>query len=299
MTKKQDTPSAWGGDDALSWLVNRGARHPAPSPPPTPAPPLDERQLATATQFAALDVLRADRTPAAVATAVAATADLADRAWAELRPVAEARKRPDFACAAGCAWCCHQQVAVAPAEAIAIARHVTETFPPPALAELRARLAALDARSRGLGLWGRARLKTPCAFLVSGECSIYEVRPLRCRGVYSRDADHCRWAMEAPDQIFGNPDRHAKPGPYPVEPAKIMDAALTGLARAFNECGLPWAALELTAAVRMALDSPELGERYLAGEPVFAGAELPARDDEPGNEPAHERPGLANPRDSA
>ena len=270
-----DKSRAWGGADALSWLVNRAPGGPAAAAAP---PRITDSQIANAVQFKALDALRADRTAAGLAGAVAAAAGAADQAWADVRPAVEARKQPGFACAAGCAWCCHQQVAIAPAEAVAIARHVTRTFPPDALAALQARLAALDARTRGLGVPDRAKLKAPCAFLADGNCSVYAVRPLRCRGVYSRDAAHCQWAMENPDQVFGSPDRHAKPGPYPVEPARIMDAALTGFARALRDRGLAWEALELTAAVRIALDTPDAGERYLAGEPVFRGAELPSRD---------------------
>ena len=267
--------AGWGGTDALSWLVNRSpARPAAPAAPPRTA----DSDITTAVHFKALDALRAGRTPSGLAAAAGAAGSAAESAWAEARPVVEARKQPGFACAAGCAWCCHQQVAVAPAEAIAIARHVAQTFSPPAFAALKARLAELDARSRGLGVAQRAQLKAPCAFLEGSECSIYAVRPLRCRGVYSRDAQHCRWAMENPDQVFGSPDRHTKAGPYPVEPARIMDAALSGLARALRDEGLAWEALELTAAVRTALDIPDAAGRYLAGEPVFRGAELPSRD---------------------
>lgn len=261
----------WGGADAMAWLVKRGTAAPRPAAAKT-------ADISTAVHVKAADALRAGRTPAGVTAAAAAAGELADAAWAEARPVVEARKPTDFACAAGCAWCCYQQVAVAPAEAIAIARHVTSTFPPPALTALKTRLAALDARTRGLGVADRARLKTPCAFLEDGRCTIYTVRPLRCRGVYSRDAAHCRWAMENPEQIFGSPDRHAKPGPYPVEPAKIMDAALSGVARALRDRGLAWQALELTAAVQAALDVPDAAGRYVADEAVFRDAALPPRD---------------------
>lgn len=279
-----DDKSSWGGADALAWLVNRGApaapRPVARAPLAAPAlprdPPAVGAEIANAVYFKALDSLRAERTAAGVAAAAAAAATTADAAWEATRPDVEARKQPGFACSAGCAWCCHQQVAASPAEAVVIARHVLRTFPAEALAGLKARLAKLDGESRGLGAAERARLKRPCAFLENGECSIYAVRPLRCRGVYSRDAAHCQWAMENPGQVFGDPDRHARPGPYPVEPAKIMDAALSGLARALRDQGLAWQALELTAALRVALDTPGASERYLAGEPVFAGTELPA-----------------------
>ena len=276
--------TGWGGSDALAWLTNRAAARPtAPTPAPAaaPQPALTESDIANGTYFKALDALRAARTAAGLGVAAATAGDVADRAWAALRPAVEARKQPGFACAAGCAWCCHQQVAVTPAEAVAIAQHVRRTFSAPALAALKARLAALDSRTRGLTVHERAQLRTACAFLEDGRCTIYAARPLRCRGVYSRDAAHCRWAMETPDEVFGRPDRHAAPGPYPVEPARIMDAALTGLARALRDQGLAWQALELTAALRVALERPETAERYLAGEPAFAGTELPPRAETP------------------
>lgn len=270
----------WSAADALAWLGQRRAARPAVAAPPAAAPapafPADGT-IANTVYFKALDALRTGRTAAAVEGAVAAAGEVADSTWVDVRPAVEARKQPGFACAAGCAWCCHQQVAVSPAEAVAIARHVRRTLAPADLAALNGRLAALDSQTRGLSVGERAHLKVPCAFLDDGRCTIYAVRPLRCRGVYSRDAGHCRWAMENPEALFGRPDRHAAPGPYPVEPAKIMDAALTGLARALRDHGLAWQALELTAALRTALDHPETAEGYPAGQPVFAGAELPAK----------------------
>ena len=286
---QRPSSGGFGGDDALAWLAGR-------RPPTVPVfsaapPPLNPGAITERIRHAVLDLLRSRRPADRIAATAAEMAATADQAWAEQRPTVEARKQPGFACASGCAWCCYQQVAVAPAEAIAIANYVTATFPTEALAILKARLAALDRQSHGLGPWGRARLKAPCAFLVEGACSIYRVRPVRCRGVYSRDAAHCQWAMENPDAVFDNRAQHGKAGPYPVEPAAIVDAALTGLARAFEETGLPWEALELTAALRVALDTSDPAERYAAGEPIFAGCELPARDGDSA--------GLAKPPDSA
>lgn len=279
-TKPAPSGGAFGGHEALALLQGERARPAPAAEAPVAEPPLTEGAIANRVQFEVLDILRGGGAAAAtLPAAAAATVEIAERVWSEQRPAAEARKQPGFACSSGCAWCCYQQVSVAPAEAIAIAGHVRTSFSPAALAALKSRLAALDSKSRGLGPRGRASLKAPCAFLIDGTCSIYAVRPLRCRGVYSRDAGHCRWAMENPDEIFGNRERHGRPGPYPVEPAKIMDAALTGLARAFAEVRLPWGALDLTAALRAALDTPDLAERYRAGEPVFAGTELPDRDD--------------------
>ncbi|HEX6979617.1 MAG TPA: YkgJ family cysteine cluster protein [Alphaproteobacteria bacterium] len=199
----------------------------------------------------------------------------ADQVWAAVRPCVDVAGAAPLVCRSGCSWCCHQLVAVLPAEVIAIVRYVERTFAPDARAVLMRRLSALDARARGLSPLERARLKQPCAFLVDGACSIHAARPLRCRGVHSRDADHCRWAFEHPDEAAASRRTRARPGPYAVESAEIAHAALTGLARACRETGLDHDMLELNAAARIALNVPDAELYALNADPIFAAAELP------------------------
>jgi hypothetical protein len=286
-TPVQPSPGrGFGADDALAWLTGRRLGAPVVPPSalavaiPTSSPPsVSEGKIANSVYFKTMDAFRAGRDAGSVVEAVAGTGAYADSVWAEHRPAVEARKTPNFACAAGCAWCCYQQVAVAPAEAVAIAGYLATTLSAAALEALQTKIAVLDEQTRGLGVWARAKMRTACAFLNDGKCSIYAVRPLRCRGVYSRHAAHCQNVQEHPDAVYGQPALAGMPGPYPNEPAQIVDAALSGLMRACHEFGLAWEPLELTAAMRIALTTSELGDRYAKGEKVFAGAELPPRDD--------------------
>jgi len=204
----------------------------------------------------------------------AAVHAFADRIWAEARtsPIASSTI---VACKAGCGWCCHQQVAIAPAEAMVIANHLELCFDEPQRTAWAQRVAALDAVTRGLTAIERGRLKQPCAFLVDDHCAIYAARPLRCRGVYSQDGTYCRWAMDNSDDAAAARRERNGPGPFIVAPSKIMDAALTGLARASRDLGIDAEGLELTAAVHLALTVPDLEHRMLAGEPAFAAAVLP------------------------
>lgn len=39
----------------------------------------------------------------------------------------------------------------------------------------------------------------PCPLLIDGECSVYDVRPIACRTVFSPDANCCRAMLEAED----------------------------------------------------------------------------------------------------
>jgi Putative zinc- or iron-chelating domain len=234
------------------------------------------RHLETAAYYRALDAARSAAQGERVAAMARSVHALADEVWASVRAEAEpAGQRTQIACAAGCGACCHQLVAIAPAEAAAVAQFVGQRFTPDERSDLAERVGALDAVTRGKTAIDRARLRLPCAFLVDGSCSIYEARPLRCRAVHSRDAGQCGWVLVNPDAAAQQRGARDGAGPYLVAPAKIMDAALTGLARACRNIGIDGEALELTAASRIALAVPDLEHNLSTGEPVFAAATLP------------------------
>jgi hypothetical protein len=197
--------------------------------------------LRTAARFGAKDALAATRDPADAALAVMA---VADAAWARLRGRVE--REGALACRAGCDACCHQRVAVLPAEADAIARHVRTRDP--------GRVARLTA-PRGE--------RDPCPFLDDGACTIYAVRPLRCRGLHSRHATVCRKWPEGrlPDGVDA--------AVFPPEPIALMDAALAGLGQALQEAGCDTTTLELAAAVAARLKTNDEAVASAGKTPIF------------------------------
>jgi hypothetical protein len=198
----------------------------------------------------ARDALAATRDPADAAQAAMAAADAA---WAELR--ASVEQAGALACRAGCAACCHQRVAVLPAEAALIARHL-RAGDPAARATRRARLAA----PRGA--------RAPCPFLDDGgACAIYAVRPSRCRGLHSRNAAACRKWTDI-EERGGHVPAGIDAAVFPPEPIALMDAALAGLGQALQEAGADIATLELAAAVAACLDG--LGEDGGHGDEAVA-----------------------------
>lgn len=287
---------AFSAADLAVFLTKPAA---APAPPaaaprkvePAAAPPPDDafaeadkasyRHLETAAYYRALDAARSSKSGERLAGMAAAVHKLADEVWGNVRgDVESARTRPQIACAAGCSACCSQLVAIAPVEAAAIAQYVARNFTDEEDAALVTRLRALDALTRDKPAIERARLRQPCAFLVEGRCSIYTARPLRCRGVHSRDAGYCGWAAAHPDDAAAERKARDGAGPFVVAPAKIMDAALTGLARACRTLGIEADSLELTAAARIALAVPGLEDFLVSGDPVFAAAALPTPGDD-------------------
>jgi Fe-S-cluster containining protein len=292
----QDSKPAFSAADAFAFLATSqpaktASVHPLPTRTPEPTPVAENayaeadkasyRHLETAAYYRALDAARSAKGGERLSGMATAVHRLADEVWANVRADAEAASQRSIACAAGCAACCNQQVALAPVEAAAIAQYVARHFTDEEDTALVARLRGLDAVTRGKTALERAHLRQPCAFLVDGRCSIYPVRPLRCRGVHSRDAGYCGWAMMHPEEAAAERQTRDGAGPYVVAPSKIMDAALTGLARACRTLGIDAESLELIAAARIALAVPGLEEFLASGEPVFAAAALPTPDTPP------------------
>lgn len=243
---------------------------------PSPSAPrsFTAADVAKTVHHAATQVLRQGRAPARLAEAVAAAKATAERFWGLAQKSVE--RDGAIACRSGCAWCCYQGVAVIPIEAVAIARHVEAQFSPAERGALDERLGHTQAQTAGLNMHERARLMLACPFLVEGRCSIYEVRPFRCRGIHSRDADYCKWKLENIDEAVQDKRRGTPADPLLQAPVQIMDAALAGLGVACREAGLGGTGLELTGAIQIALATPDRDQRFAAGDDLFAAAALPA-----------------------
>lgn len=109
---------------------------------------------------------------------------LADGEFSKLRDAV-----PQMVCQPGCNACCHEPTPVSMPEIIDLAVRVA-AWTPGDREELRRRgetyrqQAKLDARPRA------------CPFLVNGLCSVYEHRPLNCRGKHSTDLVACQQIAE-------------------------------------------------------------------------------------------------------
>lgn len=208
------------------------------------------------------EVLRETQRPEAPAlAALIAFSRVHDLAIAALE--SEPPLRP-IACSAGCGSCCSAKVVVTAPEILRIAAHLREKLDEAALAALLERVRKADARTRGATRAQRAEMRLPCPLLVEGSCSIHEVRPLHCFGWTSFDAGACERYWEAPGEQLAPPHHGTL--------YELASAVLAGLGRACFEAGLDGTPLELIAALRIALERPNAGERWQKQLPVFATA---------------------------
>jgi Fe-S-cluster containining protein len=220
---------------------------------------LDARRVQ---RLGTVQVLKAGRTPLHVIEVAERATEVAEQA------VEEAKRRyqpPPLACQADCDWCCYLTVGTTVPEVIRIVEYLQRTLSPEELQATRARIAALDDQKRTSNLGQQAGPRRPCALLVNHRCAAYPVRPLTCRGFNSRDAHQCELSLKSPGKVVV-----PNYGPQ----LRLMTFVLDGMRAGLSESGLRDDLVELTAALRIALEIPHVAERWLAGEAVFSPARL-------------------------
>jgi Fe-S-cluster containining protein len=235
-------------------MKKRATKHAAPAA----GLELDARR---AQRVRTVEALRGRRVPLALVE----VADHGSRVAEEtVRAAMAADPPPPLACKEGCDWCCHLTVGTVVPEVVRILEHLRQTLSPEALRATRERVAALDEQRRRQTLSRRADARLPCALLVDRRCTVYPVRPLTCRGFNSRSAFRC-------EQFAGG---QARDVPAYAPQQRVMTFTLDGTRAGLEASGLNDDLLELTAALRVALEVPDAVTRWLAGEPVFAPARL-------------------------
>jgi Fe-S-cluster containining protein len=132
-----------------------------------------------------------------VRSLVDAAADLsgyADRAIAIVRE----EYRPSLDCREGCSYCCRKPgVLVTVPELLRVLERVRGTFDEETIAALRGRARAYVEQLAGRSFNDPTDESMPCPLLIDERCSVYEVRPLTCRGYNSTSVDACRRAHDS------------------------------------------------------------------------------------------------------
>jgi Fe-S-cluster containining protein len=201
-------------------------------------------------QAATIDMLQASRGHAAVL-------QLAQQVHGSMSATIDALpSKAQHACAPGCFFCCYLPVDVLAPEAFRIAAHLQQTRSPGELAALVYRLAAHSQPDLGT---------RPCVFLVDGRCSIYEVRPMVCRGYNSLSKERCEaYYHDAGVDLKGTKDRVA---------GRLAEAMEDGVIAGLKALGLDAQWYEMPSAVLRALETPEGPARWAQGEAVFEGCD--------------------------
>ena len=210
--------------------------------------------------------------PAALGTIELARSinELTDRSIRQVHAACQDGHR--VACRSGCTYCCMVPVAASAPEVLAIATFVRERFDEERRAALDARIKANIAATEGMDMDQRDRVRLDCPFLEAGKCTVYEVRPVACRGYSSYSVEDCREDYEQPGtgvELRTNGLREL-----------VYGAIREGLAIACKSASVEHRLLELVRAYRIASEDSTLAETWRSrpeafetatGEGVFPG----------------------------
>jgi Fe-S-cluster containining protein len=199
---------------------------------------------------ATINALRASRGNEAVLR-------LAEQVHREMSTVIDALpSKAQHACAPGCYFCCYLPVDVLAPEAFRIAAYLQQTLSLQELAALVYRLGTHGQHDFGV---------RPCVFLADGRCSIYEVRPLVCRGYNSLSKERCEaFYHDASVDLRGTKDRVV---------GRLAEATEDGIIAGLEALGLDAQWYELPSAVLRALETSDSPARWARGETVFQGCD--------------------------
>ncbi|MDO9318458.1 MAG: YkgJ family cysteine cluster protein [Gammaproteobacteria bacterium] len=151
-----------------------------------------------------------------------------------------------IACQAGCWYCCYFKVEVRSEEALQIVKFVRENFSPERAKRLQDDVAENAGALRGLPREEQLTANRKCAFLDDGKCSIYAVRPARCRTFHAKDVSGCKQAWDEPTNL-------KIPSTLVPELLYTGEAHLKGYRQAFTDAGYDNGVYEMNAALEKAL----------------------------------------------
>ena len=169
------------------------------------------------------------------------------------------------ACSVGCWFCCAQRVRASVPEILLVAQHIREKWTPEEIEQLLGRIETYKARLADPSSQGvSASLRFICPLLKNQMCSVWEDRPLVCRGYGAKDAEPCEQRLLHPEKDIV------------VDTAKQQRALADGVRLGIHDAMLLARrgpdSCDLILGLDIALNAPNAGERFLRGESVFAGA---------------------------
>ena len=164
------------------------------------------------------------------------------------------------ACNADCAYCCYvPRVLVTLPELGRIIESV-QAWPSDQIAALNERLQAHVLAQSSDVVSPAAR--PPCALLVGHRCSVYDARPLVCRGQHAYDVEECKTQCQT--------GAHKT-----TQLTVVLDAvrgAVSGIVSAFHEMGAGDTLVDLSRALLLALENPRVVAQAASGFPSLAPA---------------------------
>jgi Fe-S-cluster containining protein len=181
------------------------------------------------------------------------------------RSIEESPVKP--ACKAGCAYCCYYKVEVKAHELLLILDYLQQHLAPAQRQQIQAEASHnADLISR---LSPEQHLSTnlKCPFLQDQRCSVYPVRPFRCRSFHALEVSGCEASYATPADLSISSEL--------IESVSLFGAALSqGFEAAAQSAQYDARTYDLNTALVAAFRQKNAALRYKQGKQTFVAARV-------------------------
>jgi Fe-S-cluster containining protein len=174
--------------------------------------------------------------------------------------LAESDETPD--CSNGCWYCCYYKVDLRAEEAFRIINFVREHFSKENLVELRKEITEKAKIMKSLTQHEQLAINMKCPFLENNSCSIYEVRPEKCRTFHAKDVEGCK-------QSYDEPTNLEIPSSYITSIFTSNEAHSEGYMTAMTEQGYDVSPYELNTVLNVAMVDAKYRKRFIQKKRAF------------------------------
>lgn len=179
------------------------------------------------------------------------------------------------ACKAGCFYCCYYKVEVKTHEMLLIHEHMQKNITRELTTDILCSATANAELIRKLSPKEHLSANIKCPFLIANQCSIYEVRPFRCRSFHALKVDAC-------EASYVNPTDLSIASELIEEVSHFSDALSQGFEAAVMDSGLDHRTYDLNTALLEVFADKDIEKRYKRGKKAFKTA-IEVVDEDPGN----------------
>jgi Fe-S-cluster containining protein len=167
-----------------------------------------------------------------------------------------------IACKKSCFYCCYYKVEAKPVEIFLIVEFVKQTFETEIIGGILEQAKRNVEEAAKLSYVQHLTTNQKCPFLVSEGCSIYEVRPMKCRNFHATEVELCIKSYENPTDL-------SIPNSYNELLHLITNTSTKGFEQALETAGFDSITYDLNSAVIEAFQNKKLSKRFNKGKRAF------------------------------
>lgn len=173
-----------------------------------------------------------------------------------------ANSREQRACAEGCSYCCNFKVVADALEIFAMVEYAEKSFDPQRLEQVVSTAQKNIEEARDLDHQQQSTINQRCPMLNDHACSMYPVRPIKCRNFHSTDVSSCKASYDNPTDLTILNDNI---------PALYIAAtgSTNGFMSALHNHDFDDRIYDMNAGFIEALKDPACRQRYDAGKRAF------------------------------